>query len=226
MPDVKDKDENVLDLSDNPQFQQLASVVGTIGSTLKMIQSSQTTLTDAVTTLTEKGIPVQTPKAPVAVVDEETLNDMSQSELVTHMVSEMVKVVDKKVGVVNTNFEEVTSNLSNRMTKKDLSAFAKVNPEFLDISDQVKAELESNPSMNFEDAFTLAKAKLPEDRRIELEDKYKEPEGEEGVQSFGGMTPTSGFVPEKGDEKLTKEQASEKAWEQTIEEFPALAGSS
>ena len=73
---------------------------------------------------------------------------------------------------------------------------------------------------------TLARAENSE-KAEELDTKYKEEsDGGKDKEDLGylSLMPTGGGFPDAdSDEKpMTKEEASDKAWEETLESFPAL----
>lgn len=210
-------------LKDDPTFKQVLSVIGALGATLKEIQKGQQDLTVAVETVKSRGSVEEKPKDTKEPTDEE-VNNLDQASLVKLIMSQVGKAIQGTSEKLDKNITGLSDKISETSIKAELKEFSKEHPDIFDLGDEIKDIVNENPGISISRAYTLARSENPEKAK-ELDVKYN-PETGKGkpAKPFGGLTPTSGMTPGGEKEKMTPKAAADKAWEETLQSFPALAG--
>lgn len=150
--------------------------------------------------------------------DPEAINDLDNKDFLKIVLNEMGKLVDKKVGVVSEQIEITQGNLSRSEIKKQIIDLGR--PDFFEWTDEMRKIAEHSPNLSVKQLYSLAREEN-ETKATEMDEKYVKKDDKPDVGLLSLM-PTSGMTAE-GDEKLTKEQAMDKAWDDTLENFPGLA---
>lgn len=209
-----------LKLSEDPSFQELQKTVKGLGMIVTQQQQQGVKLQESISSLVGKldGL-VDNPRGnDLDDDDEDAINDLDNKKLVKLVLSEVGKVIDEKIGAVGKRIDSTASKMSEAEVKRqivDLGA-----KDFFDWSDEIGNLAKANPNLSVKQLYKLARDENPE-KATQLDEKYKDKSEDKGKQ-YLSLMPTSGATAES-DEKLTSEQALEKAWEETIEEFPGLA---
>ena len=152
-------------------------------------------------------------------VDPEAINDLENDEFLKIVLKEMGKLVDDKVGKVSDRIDVTDGRVSQTEVKKQIIDLNK--SDFFDWTDEIKNLSKNNPALNVKQLYNLARDGN-ESKAAELDEKYAEKKDDKDKPGFLGLMPTSGVTAE-GDEKLTNEEAMDKAWDETMDQFPGLA---
>ena len=188
----------------------------------KALQESMTKIGESLETLGKKKEPDESKKKSDGDIDE-----FSNSELMAHMLEAFTKIVDGKVEGITKEVGKNKSDADQASLQKEVTEFMETHPDFKEWGAEVKALNQSHPTLTIAQLYKMARDEN-QDKAKEIDEKIaKEKEeadkgGRKKTQPFGGLTPTSGQTVET-DEKLTKDEAGEKAWQETLEEFPFLA---
>ena len=99
------------------------------------------------------------------------------------------------------------------------------HPDLLDWKNEMSALAKDNPNLTISRLHSLARLESPE-KAEELDTKYKDDsDGDKEDAGYLSLMPTGGGLndDDSGEKPKTKEEALDKAWEETLEDFPALA---
>jgi hypothetical protein len=212
-------------LSDDPEFQELQKAIKGLGTLVSQQTQQNAKLQGNFSSLMEKldsAIEPGKGKGDDYLNDddgEEAINDLDNNQLVKLVLGEVGKVIEEKVSGVVKKVDDTNQRFSDSEIKKQIVELGK--KDFFDWRDEMADIVKRNPGLQVSELYTLAREKNPE-KAAELDTKYQEKKDDEDG-SFLSLMPTSGATPGDNDEKLTKEEASERAWQETIEEFPGLA---
>ena len=226
MADNDDKDVKI-DLSNNAQFKQMQDLMGAMGKAVQQISKGQETFQSEMrTSISGLSKPTEEPtKDPAEAATE--LNEMDNSQFLTHMLKAVRKEVDAATGKVSQDLTETKNLMSEKDLRGQVESFAEKHPEILGIVPEMTTKLSDHPSLKFQDAFKLVMGELPSDKLTELQDQYNlvtDKSGKEEKPAFLGLTPTSGGeVSGEANEGMTRDQAKESAWDSAVAEFPGLA---
>jgi len=225
MTDAKKKDDDTTvdyKLMDDPAFQEIQKAVKGIALLVQNQTTSQAKMqTDFTAALEKLGDSKEKPKHISLEDQQEAINDLDNAGLLQLVVAEVGKVVDDKLGTVAEKLEETNQGISDTRLTGELKQLMNDNPDFLDWKSELGAMAKSHPSLSMEEAFDLVRIKNPE-KVIEMKEKYKDVKEEDDKGSFLSLMPTGGAY-DDSDEKPTKEEAGNKAWDETVSQFPALA---
>ena len=217
-------DKDKFELTKDKAFIAMQDTIKGLALLVKQGQQNQTKFQE---TMTEKLKSLDTDDPKNKVIgdddndDDDAINDLDNKKLVTLVLKEVGKVIDEKVGDLKKNQDTITSRISNTEVEKQINELNK--PDILDWADEIKALSKASPNLTVSQLYTLVRQDNP-DKAAELDKKYeKEEEKDEKKPEFLSLMPTGGATVNT-DEKLTKDEAKDKAWEQTLEEFPELAG--
>lgn len=155
------------------------------------------------------------------VVDDDDIEGFSNKDLISHVVKAVSEVVDSKVKASDKKQDDYASSQRKNALEKEIDEFKVEHKDFMDWGSEIERKLNLHPSLGLEDVYSLVRNDN-KDKAKELDEKYAEKEGDDKKVVFGGLTPTSGQTPEDSDKKLNKDEASSKAWEETLEKFPGL----
>ena len=226
MPEVKKKGEEKKDgLSDNPIIVEMGKAIKGLGILLTQQQAAQAKTNESINSLVKsinEGKLSGTPKKKEEV-DPDAINELENSQLIPLVLSEVGKLIDKKMGTVQSNLDETNQNINNREVEAQYKTLLGTNPDLVEWTSEMKNLSIKTPGLSLKQLYTLARDEN-ETKSAEVDEKHKDKSEEKKVpDGFIGLMPTSGAIPAEGDEKLTKREAGEQAWEDTLQDFPALA---
>lgn len=220
-------DKKPVDLSENPAFKQMVSMVGELGKAVQGLTAGQTATNDAIGKLAK----ANTPKDPEekGPTDEE-IDSMTQTEFASHIFAANRKMLDTLGQELGKKISGLTEATSSNQLKGELREFRKDHPDLDDWLPEITGAIKDGRFVNIGDAYRGVKADNP-DKTVEIDAKYKDDtddnDGGEKPGSFGGLLPTSRVdgADGKGEEgELTKAEAGDKAWEEVFGDSPELAG--
>lgn len=219
----KTGNEDQKKLTDDPAFQEMQKAIKGMALLVQQGQSASTQMQKNFETLVEKiGKP-----APIKEKepDPDDINDLDNVDLIKLIVGEVGKVVDEKVGRVGESIITTKQDLNDANLRTEVKELMVSNPDLLDWKSEMSSLAKDNPNLSLGRLHTLARAENSE-KAEELDIKYKEDSdgGKKEDPGYLSLMPTGGgFIDPDSDEKpMTKEEASDKAWEETLESFPAL----
>lgn len=214
--DEKSKSGDEL-LAASDAFKKLSKTVEGLAILVQQGQAAQTKTQGNFDTLITKLDGMST-KTKEKEPDPEAINDLDNKDFLKIVLSEMGKLVDKKVGVVSEQIEITQGNLSRSEIKKQIIDLGR--PDFFEWTDEMRKISETSPNLSVKQLYSLAREEN-DTKADEMDDKYatKDDKTDTGLLS---LMPTSGVTAE-GDEKLTTEEALDKAWDDTMENFPGLS---
>lgn len=157
---------------------------------------------------------------------DDDIDEFSNSQLVAHMLSEFTKIMDGKLEGISKTVGKNKSDADQVSLQKEVTEFMKEHTDFKEWGAEIKALNSTHPTLTIAQLYKMARDENPDkateiDEKIEKEKEKAEKGGKKKTQPFGGLTPTSGQTVET-DEKLSKDEAGEKAWQETVDEFPFL----
>ena len=220
MTDEKTDDKTVdFKLMDDPAFKEIQQAVKGIALLVQNQATAQTKMqgdfTEAMKTLAES----QKPKPASLEDQQDAINDLDNSGLLQLVVSEVGKVVDSKLGTVADDLKKTNQDINDTRLTGQLRELMNDNPDFLDWKSEMAAIAKENPTLSMERIYKLAKLEDP-DKAEDLKKKYSD-DDDDTKGDFISLMPTGGAY-DDSDEKPTKEEAAEKAWEETVAQFPGL----
>jgi len=228
MPDPKKKgdDDEKLDLSKNPVILAMEKAIKGMGMMLTQQGTAQATTNENLGKLIksiESGKLGNPPKK--EEVDPDAINELENSQIIPLVLEEVGKLIDKKLGGIKGDLDKTNAEISNRDVEAQFKSLLADNPDLIEWTGEMKDLSEKTPGLSIGQLYTLAKDGN-ETKVAEMDEKYKDKSDETGGIPDGltlSFMPTSGVMAEEGDEKLTKEEAGNKAWDDTMEKFPELA---
>lgn len=221
-------EDHKFNLTDDPAFQQLQKSMQGIALLVQNGAQSQKSLQESVTTLVAKLDETAPKPKHVPVEDQEdAVNDMDNVGLMKLIVSEVGKVMDGKLDEVSSNLANTRQSINDTRLAGEVKELMGNHKDLLDWKSEMGALAKDNPNLKIEQLYKLAKIEDPE-KATDLDAKYKEEsdDGKDKGKGFLSLMPTGGgFNDGEGEKNLTKEEAGDKAWAETIAAFPALAAS-
>jgi len=221
--DDKSGDDGQKNLMDDPAFKKLSDAVSGIALLVQQGQSqnaqTQKNFEDLVKKIGEPTEPK--PKEP----DPDDINDLDNVGLIKLVVGEVGKVVDEKLGKVNESIHSTNQNVNDSALQVEVKELLVDNPDLMDWKPEMSALAKDNPNLSLTRLHKLARSEAPE-KAEELDQKYAASDEKDDVDpGFLSLMSTGGGMSDlDSDEKpMTSEEAGEKAWEDTLEQFPALA---
>ena len=224
---MPDDDKDKFDLSKDPAFTKLLETMGTLGQMVKEGQVRNAATDASIDKLTAALREDRKPAAPKGKTEEE-VDDMSQSELLNHMMSGVADLMDTKVGSLSKNLDAFRGEVDNKDAKTVIRDFAKDHPEVYGYGKELQKIFTDTPGISMERAYNLVKFENPElVKDVEKEYLGKDEEDKSKKPRYGGLTPTSritsGDDDTGGDEKkMDATEAANTAWNEALEDFPAL----
>lgn len=155
-------------------------------------------------------------------VTEEALEDMSNAQLVSHIVERMTSEL---LPVINDKIDGLDQKTTRTDLKGQVEKMQGEHKDFWQWQDEMTAIAKVHPDLSITRLYELARAESPE-KVVEIEKKEveakKAAEDEEGSKEppFGGLTPTSGVIIPDGEAAKTIKEAAESAWDKTMSEVP------
>ena len=225
------KDGDDLDLSKNPVIIELGKAIKGLGALVTQQSAASVKTNENLTALVESiksgDLGGGKKKEPDGEPDPDALDDLTNSQIIPLVLGEVGKLLDEKLKTLDTKIGQTDQGIADDKIEKEFKALVLTNPDLFEWSGEIAELNKTTPGLSIKQLYTLARDSNP-DKVAEMTEKFKkEKEGKDGEDDEGdpgliGFMPTSGVTAE-GDEKLTKEEAANKAWEDTLEEFPALA---
>jgi uncharacterized coiled-coil protein SlyX len=220
---MSDDDDKKFDLTKDPAFQEVQRQLKGLGMIVTQQSQSSKKLTESVSALVGKldGI-TTTRKDDDEDEDEDALNDLDNKQLVKLVLGEVGKVLDKKLEGVGTKIDATANRLDEAEVKRQVVELGA--KDFFEWGDEISSLAKDNPGLNVKQLYRLARDEDPE-KATKLDEKYlgDDKGGKGDGKDFLSLMPTSGATFDDETEKLTTEEAKEKAWQETIDEFPGLA---
>ena len=166
-----------------------------------------------------------TPPKQEEKLSDDDIEDMSQTQLVNHMLSEVGKMFEGSKTELDGKIEKVNSETNKERAERIVSEFKRDHEDFDEWKPELKEIINATPGLSLGDAYLLARQKNPE-KASEMDEKYPPASGKgsneedsgnenEGRGKFGGMKPGSENNSEKKSD-MTKEEASDDAWTETF----------
>lgn len=221
----KKKGIDDLDLSKNPVIVELGKAIKGLGALVTQQSAASVKTNENLNALVEsiKAGDLGGKKPKDNEPDPDAINDMDNAALVPLILSELGKLMDDKLKTIDTKISNTNQGIVDEKVEKEFKALVVTNPDLFEWSGEITDLNKKTPGLSIKQLYNLAKFENP-DKVAEMDEKFKKEEGDKGKDEPGliGFMPTSGVTVE-GDEKLTKEEAADKAWDDTLEEFPALA---
>jgi len=224
----KNGDGDDLDLSKNPVIVEMGKAIKGLGVLLTQQGTAAAKTNESLTALVDSiksGELGGKKKEPEGDPDPDAINELDNAALVPLVLSEVGKLLDSKLKVIDTKINVTDQGITDDKVEKEFKALVLTNPDLFEWSGEITELNKTTPGLSIKQLYTLARESNP-DKVAEMDEKFKETkEGEKGEADPGliGFMPTSGVTTDDSDEKLTKEEAADKAWDATLEEFPALA---
>ena len=224
MTDVKPDDKTVdKKITDDPAFQEMQKAVKGIALLVQNQATASAKQSQDFTAALEKLAESKDAPKHIPLEDQhEAINDLDNMGLMSLVVKEVGKVVDDKLDSVTDTLKGTQQDLNDTRLAGQVKELMNDNPDFMDWKSEMAAIARDNPSLSIERIYGLAKMESPE-KAAELTEKYTDADKKED-KGFLSLMPTGGAY-DDSDEKPTKEEAGEKAWEETIAQFPGLAAS-
>lgn len=222
----KKKGSDDLDLSKNPVIIELGKAIKGLGALVTQQSAASVKTNENLNALVEsiKAGDLGGKKPKDNEPDPDAMDDLTNSQLIPLVLSEVGKLLDEKLKVIDTKITTTDQGIVDDKVEKEFKALVVTNPDLFEWSGEITELNKKTPGLSIKQLYNLAKSENP-DKTAEMDEKFKkDEEGDKGKDKSGliGFMPTSGVTVE-GNEKLTKEEAADKAWDDTLEEFPALA---
>lgn len=163
-------------------------------------------------------------------------DDDEDPELMTNaqLLKRMEKIAEGKVKPVKDEGDAAALEAYKEKIVADIKAMQKDHADFDEWRDEMKELNNENPNMSVKRLYALARLENPKKAK-ELDAKHKKAADEDEDETFtvedgrkvakkakpafGGLTPTSGKSGNASGKKLSKAEAVEDAWRQTMSDF-------
>jgi len=200
---------------DPEQFKQMVDTVNTLSAGVGQLMESVKHIGGSISELAKGRSKDDEDEDEDADVSFDDLESMSRADFAKHLGGIFGKEIDKRLKSVDEKIDGINKSVGTIDAKATFNELAKQHKDFKDWIPEMREQVEAKPGLTLEDAYDLVKAKNPKKVK-ELEEKYteKKPDDEKGKASFGGLTPTSGRTAKSKD--MTKEDAQESAWQETM----------
>lgn len=135
------------------------------------------------------------------------------------IIKEVSKVVKTEVAPVQTQVASLGEDANVTERRRQIAEVVHEHPDFWEWRDEIGAIAKENDTLSMQEYYTLARASDKE--KAEKMDKKYYDKGDEKDEkkvkepAFGGLTPTSGEIPE-AERAKNKDDASEKAWQKVM----------
>jgi len=219
-----DGKEGTEDLSKNPVIIEMGKTIKGLGMLVTQQGTAAAKMNDNLGKLIDSikagdlgGKPKEDPPDPDAI------NDLDNAALVPLVLSEVGKLIDTKFGEIGGRLDKTNQSITDDKIAGEFKRLVGTNPDLFEWSGEIKALNEKSPGLSIKQLYNLARSEN-EEKASEMDEKFrKDGEGDgKDVPGLLSLMPTSGVTAED-DEKLTKEEAADKAWDDTLEDFPGLA---
>lgn len=161
--------------------------------------------------------------------DEVDVDKLSNKEFMALMMKNVGGLLDEKIGKVTEKVEGVSKTMNTKEITAQYNDLKGKHKDFDEWADEMKALSTENPTLSLKRLYALARQENP-DKAKTLDEKYTEKKDDtedKTLTLFGGFRPTTKTSGEDGKdgkkaEKLTVDQALDKAWEEAVAKVPAL----
>lgn len=222
------------DLDEAPVIKTLTGTVTEIGKLVKGMVAIQAQQTSAIRELSAKAAAAPDAHADKGDaqddVDDVDVNSLDNAGFQKFLMKEIGGLLDEKLGAVGQKIDGVSSEFRNGKIREEYDKIKQDHPDFDDWGTEMAALAKENPGLSLRRLYTLArsedskKAKELDEKHGKTKDAKKE---DTELTLFGGFRPTIGKTgggdAGKSGEKMTADQAGQKAWEETVARFPGLA---
>lgn len=210
------------ELKDDPAFIEMQKAVKGISLLMQQNQASNTKMQDNFKLLMDRVGDREPERDPDP--DEDAINDLDNAGLMKLVVGEISKVMKDQIGDVTKSLSATNQNISDNKIATELKDHIVNHPDFMDWKTEISVLAKENPTLSIPRLHSLVRSENPE-KATELDGKYTSDEDKDTKPGFLGLMPTGGgFVDEDSGEKImTKDEALNKAWEEVLETFPAIA---
>lgn len=212
-------------LSDNPVIVEMGKAIKGLGILLTQQQAAQAKTNESINSLVKSindGKLSGEPKKKEEV-DPDAINELENAQLIPLVLEEVGKLIDSKMGTVQSNLDKTNQNINEREVESQYKVLLGTNPDLIEWTSEMKDLSIKTPGLSLKQLYTLARDGN-ETKSAEVDEKHKDKSDDKKVsEGFLSLMPTSGAIPAEGDEKLTKREAGEQAWEDTLQDFPGLA---
>ncbi len=233
MPDPKKKDDNKdgdkddLDLSKNPAIIAINKTLTGLGMLMTAQQTASAKTNQGLDTLVEQikagKLGGDKPDDDDKKVDPDAINELENDQLVKIVLSEVGKMMDDKLGGVRKELDNTNKGIMSRDVETEFRSLLVTNPDLIEWTGEMKTISDKTPGLSINQLYTLARSG-DETKSAEMDEKHKveSDDDKETTPGLIGFMPTSGPTAE-GDEKLTRAEESEQAWQETLDAFPEIA---
>jgi hypothetical protein len=235
MPGEEGKGTEV-DLSKHPQFMQLMGVVTQMGKNFQGLQAALqgqgANLDKVLKVISESGGGKPNGKPPEEKpLTDKDIDEMSQSQLVSHMFKGMRSLLTDSNKEFSTKIENLSANFEKKNLMSEVDQMRSNHKDFDDWIPEIKEKMTASPTLSLDEAYTLVR-KANATKSTEMDTKYKvgldDQDKNKDKDVFGGLLPTSGGAKNLDDDgkptTLTAKEAGEKAWDEVFGDHPSLAG--
>lgn len=160
--------------------------------------------------------------------DDVDVDKLSNKEFMALMMKNVGGLLDEKIGTVAKKVDGVAQTVNTKEITTQYNDLKGKHKDFEEWADEMKALSQENPTLSLKRLYTLARQENP-DKAKTLDDKYVEKKDvkDDSLTLFGGYRPTTKTSGEGGKdgktrEKLSIDQALDKAWEEAVDKVPAL----
>ena len=181
-----------------------ATFMKTFESTMtKFAQAQQQGFNTLAQQLASGGKPAPKEEPKRETITDESIDKMTNSQLMKHLLAQVSEVVKAGVQPVQEAVEQTSTRVDQTDVKAQFDKLKAAHPELNHFREQMKQVLTEHPDLvnNLERALILAKAEAPEIvAKLAEENKTKEDEkGQEEKQPFGGFFPAPMRLTSKED---------------------------
>ena len=210
------------ELKDDPAFIEMQKAVKGITLLVQQSQIANTKMQESFKELLGK-VGTKEPEKDLDP-DEDAINDLDNAGLMKLVVGEISKVMKDQIGDVTKSLSTTNQNISDNKIALELKDHIVDHPDFMDWKTEISVLAKENPTLSIPRLHSLVRLENPE-KATELDSKYTSDDSKDSEPGFLGLMPTGGgFVDEDSGEKImTKDEALNKAWEEVLETFPAIA---
>lgn len=151
------------------------------------------------------------------------IEGMSRKDFGQHIVNRVVSQLRKEVlKPVESRVTDAEQRMENDRIGKLVEKASEKYEDFWEFKDEIMAEVKKNAYLEPEEAYHLARSKHPDKVKTLAEKKAngdEESDKKAKGGKFGGLTPTSGKTHQ--NKKMGRKEAANKAWEDTMGDFPS-----
>jgi hypothetical protein len=217
--DAKPQGDATKSLSEDPAFKELQKTVRGLALVVQESQKQQTQTMQSFQSMMEK---MGTGGAPARKEDDHEVDfdNMSNSDLFQMITKEVGKLLDSKLGEVDKKVTSTRTELAESRVAQRIKEFSSEKKDFWEWADEIKGLAKAHPTLEVRDLYDLARKNDPEKAKT-LDEKFNTADTKPKAP-FGGLTPTSSMkgVSDNSDEKMSAQDAADKAWDDIMADIP------